>query len=465
MRCVVNRRSSVGGMVAVVLIQSKERKGNTMSQADELREQMEAMLDSPDGRAKVEKALTVVNRPEIDAPAVWGERDAVVSLALRFKTMLPSGGDLNLAQTMAAAQHCLLTGLNPFRGEVYYYPGKAGALAIVDGYKALTRWASEECPFDEIDTDLEPGPGELHRVEVVIFRHDRREALDWYLEKGASFDRAWKLVTKSAVGIVTDKEVKQTGDPPKGWTWRQVAYKRALKNALNLSHNMPSIEELARARLETGQRGLLAEGEETRADDWEASAAIVQGGQAVHEAHAAMKARDRKARHEWESLDREAQQAKAADNSRILYGDPAFEGFGDDPPGPPPEEDDGYLEGEIVGPDDGAIPLPGLTAPPPDTMPEPAATTTEIERFFEEVKAESAKEHGHTFYKHREHLSNALALHLGPSFQYPPASDLRKWATLKSLAVQHAGREIEKAKKNGKGKSDDEANGSDATGS
>lgn len=423
-----------------------------MSQANDLRAQFEDLLTTEEGRAKVEKALTVVDRPEIDAPAQWGDREQVIALALRFRTMLPKGHELSLAQTMAAAQHAMLTGLNPFRGEVYYYPGKGGTLAIVDGYKALTREASLECAYDEIDVDMPLGPGELHHVKVTIFRHDRREQLEWYRDKGADFQTAFDLVSKSAVGVVTEAEVKKVGDPPQGWTWRQVAYKRALKTALNLSHNMPSIEDLARRRLANGgtHPALLANGEETQAGDWaDQPQAVIEAGPAVQEQHAAMTARDRKAQHDWASLTPEAQQARAAEASRILYGDPDFEGFGDD-------TQPDVVDGEVIDPPPEEDMDPLFDLPPlDDGYPEPAASASEVQKFLEAVNNEIEDKAGDPFYKHVNHLSNALALHLGPSFTYPPASDLRKWDTLKSLAVQHGIRELAK-QKGGNGGSDTE---------
>jgi hypothetical protein len=41
------------------------------------------------------------------------------------------------------------------------------------------------------------------------------------------------------------QKYKKAISPPKGWTWQQVAKKRALKNTLNLSHGAPSPREIA----------------------------------------------------------------------------------------------------------------------------------------------------------------------------------------------------------------------------
>jgi hypothetical protein len=220
--------------------------------------------------------------------------------------------------------YAVATGLNPFRGEFYAYTDKKGNLSIVDGYKALTRWAQDECAYDVQYRPEEPGPGELYRIKCIIMRDDRREKLDYYLDKGAEFKTAFDLVTTSAVGVVMEDETRwPNGDPknpPTGWTWEQRAETRALKNALNRSHGMPTVAELARKSWEVA--GIM-----TKPGDWEGTEDLRTAEE--RERLAEMQARNRGHKEEWDAMTPEEQQAKFQENQRIFYGDEDDDPFGD----------------------------------------------------------------------------------------------------------------------------------------
>lgn len=181
-----------------------------------------------------------------------------------IQTLLPGGNKLQPNQAMALAKVAQLTDANPFRGEIYGYQGRGGQLAIVEGYKLLIRWAERISPYNDTYDLIAAGengvkPGDIG-YRCWIFRTDQREQLKFYIELGASFQEAWQMVAKAAVGVVTKSEM---GSPaPQGWTWDEVARKRALKNALNRAYGMPSIRELAEETWKVGQT-------ETKAEDWE----------------------------------------------------------------------------------------------------------------------------------------------------------------------------------------------------
>lgn len=284
-----------------------------MDKKEELKQQFEEVFDDTEKKEEAARALTT----QTDAAlAAWGDREAVIATGIRIKTMLPGGDKLTIPHALAAGQYAVATGLNPFRGEFYAYTDKKGNLSIVDGYKALTRWANDECPYDEQFRPLKPEEGEAHRIKCIIMRHDRRQQLDYYLEKGADFETAFGLVTKSAVGVVKTSETRwpdgNPKDPPQGWTWEQVAEKRALKNALNFSHGMPTVAELARKSWEVA--GIL-----TKPEDWEGTEDLKS--QDERERYAEMSARTRGVQEAFRQLSPEEQQAKLADNDRLLHGD------------------------------------------------------------------------------------------------------------------------------------------------
>lgn len=299
-----------------------------MSTKEELKQQFEEAFDDTEKKEEAARSLTT----QTDAAIVaWGDREAVIATGIRIKTMLPGGDKLSITHALAAGQYAVATGLNPFRGEFYAYTDKKGNLSIVDGYKALTRWADDECPFDVQYRPQELGPGEAYNEKAIIMRHDRRAQLDYYLEKGADFQTAFDLVTFSAVGVVNESETKwpdgNPKDPPHGWTWQQVAQKRALKTALNMSHGMPTVAELARKSWEVA--GVM-----TKPEDWEGTENLKE--QEAKERLASMQAVERERQLQWQEMTEEDKKEKVKANSVLLYGDDDDDPFADE------------IEGEVV---------------------------------------------------------------------------------------------------------------------
>lgn len=199
-------------------------------------------------------------------PEHWGDREEIASVGRRIKALLP-GQKMNDAQAMALAQYARLVDANPFRGEIYMLPdGK-----IVDGYKLLVRWARKKSAFTEKYSELT----EAEKINEGITANDiayrcyiltdeKKDILLIFTQAGATFQEAYDLAATMAIGVVTTKDRSgRNGEipPPKGWTWAQVARKRALKNALNISHGAPSPRELAQASWQVGST-------QTQADDW-----------------------------------------------------------------------------------------------------------------------------------------------------------------------------------------------------
>ncbi len=192
---------------------------------------------------------------QVDNPNGWGDRAEIAASGRRLKALLPGGEAMSENQAMALAQYAHLTDTNPFNGEVYGFDNK-GKFTLVTGYKALVRWAKRQCDFTDRYTELTTEERKAHgvaadsiAVKCHILREDKKADIKFFVECGATFAEALAQVSITAVGIVAKKEMhgdKYQIDPPKGWTWLQVAEKRALKNALNRAYGMPSPKEIQR---------------------------------------------------------------------------------------------------------------------------------------------------------------------------------------------------------------------------
>lgn len=261
----------------------------------------------------------IVKAEDVQLPE-WHSRENVLALARRLKAMLPGGDRLSLAQAMATAQYAMMSDANPFRGEIYAYPDRGGQLVLVDGYKLLVRWAKRQAPYAE---KFEPLPADQLREGDIgytcwILRDDNRPLLRDLIGAGADFREAYEIAASAAVGIVRKEEMtsQKTGrpiPPPKGWDWDQVARKRALKNALNLSHGAPSPREIARETWLVGDT-------ETIPEDWQQCKPEMLP--AERERLAALNAQERDRREEWEQMTEEEIQETLERNLEILHGEP-----------------------------------------------------------------------------------------------------------------------------------------------
>jgi hypothetical protein len=240
----------------------------------------------------------------------YGSREDIKALARRVKVMLPGGNRMSDAQAMALAQYSIATNANPFRGEIYGFESR-GQFVLVDGYKLLVRWAKRQCPYSEkyerlAAEELQAG---AIGIRCRILRDDARDTLRDLVSLGAEFSEAFELASTDAVGVVTKDEMKHA--PPKGWTWEQVARKRALKNTLNLSHGAPSPREIAK-------ESWMVDDKETKPEDW----ADVEFGDApyVREQKAVLNATTREHTKQWQSMTEEEQRERFEHNQVVLHG-------------------------------------------------------------------------------------------------------------------------------------------------
>lgn len=204
-----------------------------------------------------------------DLLAQYGTDDEVDSLAERIKKTLPGGEKLTDFQLVAFAQYCRVTDVNPWRGEAYPFVDWRGQFHVIDGYKAIVRWAKQRAPYSD---KYEPLTGEIGEGDkgfrCFILRHDAMPLMRELISAGMSSREAFEIAATSAVGVVTKQEMfsRKNGkpiSPPTGWTWEERARTRALKNALNKSHGAPSPKEMA-------EGSWMVNGTKTIPDDWKA---------------------------------------------------------------------------------------------------------------------------------------------------------------------------------------------------
>ena len=359
-----------------------------------------------------EKSLTIKQ----DAPIEWGTRGEIAALADRFATMLPGAKQMSREEVLTAAQYARMMDLNPFRGEVYFYKDWTGKLCVVDGYKALARWARKEQPYTDRYDMLKPENGELVKVRCWILREDRKPFIREYTEMGASFKEAFEIAATFADGVVTVKETKTKKgtdrDPPTGWTWEQVARKRAFKNALNLSHGAPSPREIAKMSWEV-------KGVQTIPADWDGTDDL-NGHEA--ERLAEMQARHREAMAEWRELSPEEQQEQFQDNVTALRGEADFEGF-DTPPEPADN-----------GPGWNNVPE---SKPEPEPKQEPNGNGDGINSPAALLAAVNEATTG--YYNAIPHMLHAIKKHTGDdNYRWPNQSDMQGYMDAYQILIDYA---------------------------
>ena len=263
-----------------------------------------------------ETAVSTIEQPDISLKE-YGSRQDIDVLARRIRALLPGGNKLSLEHARAFAQYSILIDANPWRGEIYAWTDKRGDLIIDDGYKILVRWAKRQCPYSE---KIEPmdaaelGEGDIG-YRCWILRQDAQPLLQQMIQGGAPWREAFEIAATCAVGVVTERDRTQRDGrpkpPPVGWTWDQVTRKRALKNALNLSHGAPSPREIARESWTVGDV-------ETRPQDW----ADVTPAMTTTEREnlAQLSAQTRETLDRFRALSDEEQQLELAQNRQILHG-------------------------------------------------------------------------------------------------------------------------------------------------
>jgi len=202
------------------------------------------------------RIVTNTKAPD-DAIEVWGQQSDIDALGERLRRYLPGGNKLTSDQAAALAQYAQVMDANPFRGEIYAWADWRGQFVMSEGYKLLVRWARRQSDFfdrAERFTAEEKAAQGLQEKDVAyrvyLLREDKQASIRAFIEMGATFDEAYRTIATCATGVVRKTETwnakkNRAIDPPKGWTWDQVAVKRGLKTAINMAYGAPSPREIA----------------------------------------------------------------------------------------------------------------------------------------------------------------------------------------------------------------------------
>lgn len=288
---------------------------------------------------------------------VYGTETEIEQYGQRLRHVLPGGENLSAVSAVRAADYGRAIDANIFRGEIYAYE-QGGKLTIVEGYKLLVRWARRQSDFfdsaeEMTREELEAegcDPDEDIGWKVSVLREDKLGALAKLAEIMRAcgvpepYAQARAEIGQVGTGIITKKDRTtkkgEAKDPPVGWTWDDVAKKRALKNALNLAYGVPSPREIAD---ESWRVGDVVTTEEDWQEAYNGERDYTPEEQALLAAAAALE-RERKA--QFDALSPDEQQAKVEENCRAMgQPDPDFEGY-DPGPEPPPLTDEEIAEPE-----------------------------------------------------------------------------------------------------------------------
>ena len=251
----------------------------------------------------------------------YGSRDDIMALANRITALLPGANKMSPMERQALAQYAILTDANLWRGEIYGWDSKGdgtGDLVLCDGYKILVRWAKRQCNYS---VKWEPMPADLLEdgdigMRCWILRDDSKDLLSTLIQGGATWREAFEIAATYGDGVVTakDRTTRYGKDKPlpTGWTWQTRAETRALKNALNRSHGMPSPREIAAMSWQVGDT-------QTQPSDWQEVTPAM--GQVERERLALLSAQYREQKAELDSLTTEELQAQLEHGRSVLRGE------------------------------------------------------------------------------------------------------------------------------------------------
>jgi hypothetical protein len=267
-----------------------------------------------------------IRRPALTLPEVIGSQEDVTNLARRLLATHPSFRGLGMEVALVGAQKMLMTGANPWRDEIQVWVDEDGHVHIHDGYKLVVRWARSMCPFTMRLVRLLPETcPEIDEDDIAyrcsILRQDAHATLKVLIEAGCPWEEAFDIASVYADGVVrahemTDDEGNPRECPVTGWTHDQMARKRAMTNALNLSHGSPSMIEIALASWTIGSTW-------TTPEDWGVALdAYPDGTPDEHAKVAQLSAQARRQLAQLRQMSDDELAAMLTENSTLLHGDP-----------------------------------------------------------------------------------------------------------------------------------------------
>lgn len=276
----------------------------------------------------------------------YGQRDVVRELMSRLLMLHPSADEVGEGGMLAVAQLAVLVGANPLpsTNEIHVWKDKKGNIVIDLGINYFRRRGNElgglywvEQPRMMTETEYDTYGLNAGSQIGAICKAARLDKIRELMAMGIPFEGALQGLVRTGVGTVSKGGYAKEGRPL-SWTALK-ASEKDLHRAL-----FPNLEQPRTDWLDVVP-------EEPSDAHWPGY--TIDGTTPV-EIEALARAQAAQARHdqEWAQMTPEEQQAKAGQNSRILFGDSEFEGFDTDAE-PLPDWDDGtFGAGEGDGEDD-----------------------------------------------------------------------------------------------------------------
>jgi len=179
-----------------------------------------------------------------------------MAIANRMLATIPKAkkeaNQLNLVDCVIGAQIALSRGLNPL-ADIHLWKDDDGTLNWTEHYTVYVRWAERKEPYQERYTKLDGLPEGAIGYRCYILRQSGQWMFQTILNAALAnqknvddaVDMAWENAAKSAIGLINKAEQNAARFPPRGWTWDQVARKRALRNAIREAYGTPGPDEIA----------------------------------------------------------------------------------------------------------------------------------------------------------------------------------------------------------------------------
>ena len=355
-----------------------------------------------------EKAV-VVREYDLKGTALerYGERGVARELMRRLMMLHPAAREVGEPGMLAAAQLAIVVGANPMpsTNEIHVWQDK-GTTTIDLGINFFRRRANELGGIYWVDdprvmTDAEREQYGVENTDIgAIAKGCRMDKIRELMDLGMPWEAAIKGLTRVGVGTVNQNARPKQGRP-RSWTAIKGAEKDLCRALFPNFEQPPAPEHWL---------GIVPNGDDRH------------GYSPIENEHLAeMENRQREIDAEWSELSEDEQQAKVEQNSRILYGDPDFEGF-DTPPDPTPTTRPEPAEG-------------GNGSEPIDS------DQHAIDKLFSTVNAKTGN-----YYRHNAHMYNTLKKELNDdAFVWAPADDRDAYNRYYRLLVTHAKqRQLEK---------------------
>uniref|UniRef100_A0A6M3J648 Uncharacterized protein n=1 Tax=viral metagenome TaxID=1070528 RepID=A0A6M3J648_9ZZZZ len=261
----------------------------------------------------------------------------------KIKSFSPWANDKNYPMTDAefslSIRRAVAMGVDPFNPhEIQIWKDKHG-VHFQHAYTLMVEWVRgihgqhTEPQFRELSNEEKEAAGidkNDHAAECRFLMLSDIPSLKTLMDVGYSPVEARRMVEVTGTGTASASEWNSAYFAPNGRSKMWKVEKRALVDAYRKRFGSPGANDIRALRRERGQHVITAA-------DW--ATALENNSKVVGPEHqmavertAMLEAQHREHQEQWNVMSHEEQQTKAAENDRLLNGDPEFEGFGDDDP-------------------------------------------------------------------------------------------------------------------------------------